>query len=115
MKRYAPLLLLFLFIGCNKTIYVTHPGSVDKLDSQTYDVLLTTQSVLETTKQMIKEGKLPPSVKPLLNNAGTAYNDLTLLWLDYHNKPLASKTEKIISATTILNNLILQLRGLGAN
>lgn len=115
MKRtFIPImLLLFLMPACQKSIIVQHPDSIDALDSNTYDVLTTAQSVLDNTKIAINQGKLPAFAKAISNNAGAAYNTLRDVWLQYRANPNATIAEKVKAAALTLNDFILQLRGIG--
>jgi len=103
-------LLLLLSIGCAKTI---RPGSIDAVDSKTYDTLLIAQSVLDNAKVAVLQGKLPASAKPIINSCGEAYNKLRDVWITYRANPDAELEQRIISATLELNRIILELRGLG--
>jgi hypothetical protein len=110
MKRYSPLILLLLLWGCAKSI---HPGSIDKLDSTTYDTLTVAQSVLSNAKDLYDKGKLPTTSKPVINGMGHAYNELRDLWLQYRANPSATLSDKIIKASLEINRFILELRKLG--
>ena len=103
-------LLLLLSGGCAKSI---HPGSIDAVDSRTYDTLLVAQSVLDNAKIAFKQGKLPDSAKPVINRMGEAYNLLRDLWLEYRANPSAAIEQKITAATLQVNRFILDLRGMG--
>jgi hypothetical protein len=107
------ILFLILFSSCQ--VKVQHPGAIDSLDNDTYDTLLIAQSVLDNTKVAIKQGKLPDYAKSVSNNAGIVYNTLHELWLDYRSNPTKTTAEKIIDATSRINQLISELRGLGVN
>jgi len=103
-------LLLLLSIGCAKTI---RPGSIDAVDSRTYDTLLIAQSILDNAKIAVVQGKLTDSAKPVINRMGEAYNLLRDLWLQYRATPNAAIEQKIIAATLTVNQFILDLRGMG--
>jgi hypothetical protein len=103
-------LLLLLSSGCAKNI---HPGSIDKLDSTTYDTLTVAQSVLDNAKIQYAQGKLPTTSKPVINGMGHAYNELRDLWLQYRANPSADLTSKILTATNMINQFILELRKVG--
>ena len=81
------------FSGC--ATRPIHPGTANKLDSGVYDALLTTHSVIESTKGELASGTFPPEVQPrvksALNILITAYNDADVL---YCNPPTgASPTD----------------------
>ena len=103
-------LLAILLSGCAKSI---RPGSIDAVDSKTYDTLLIAQSVLDNAKVAVLQGKLPASAKPIINSCGEAYNKLRDVWITYRANPDAELEQRIISATLELNRIILELRGLG--
>jgi hypothetical protein len=96
---------------------VTHqtqyPNAVDKLDSKTYDVLTVAQSVLDNAKVAFKAGKLPSTSKAVINGMGDAYNLLRDLWLEYRVSQDQATAQKILNATTKVNQFILDLRKLG--
>ncbi len=68
--------MLLLVGACAKNVYVVHPGAVDAVDSRMYDALLTWNGALTQAKADFAAGKLPPSSKALINNAGAAYNTM---------------------------------------
>ena len=111
MKRYAPFVLLLLLAGC--TVTVPRPGSIDQLDSQTYDTLLIFQGLLDSAKDKVKEGKLPESMKPLINQAGEVYKELRKNWLAYHYLPSTDNAAKITGGALEVSKFIAQLRALG--
>lgn len=116
MKRFAPIILLLLLtVGCQKSIYVQRTGSIDKLDSMTYDTLLVAQALLDNTKIAIQQGKLPASAKVISNDAGKAYNILRDCWIFYRATPNESTAKAITDASLIVSKFIAELRGLGVN
>jgi len=114
MKQALPIIALLLLIsgGCAKAI---RPGSIDVVDSRTYDTLLVAQAVLDNAKIAFKQGKLPDNAKPVINAAGEAYNALRDVWLSYRAAPGAALEQRIISATLELNKVILELRNMGVS
>ncbi len=111
MKRLIPLYLFLLLIpACQRSL---RPGAIDQLDSQTYDTLLVFQSLLDNTKIQIQQGKLPDSTKPIVNDAGKAYNGLRDAWLAYRAAPSATASQRISEAALEVSKFITQLRGLG--
>jgi hypothetical protein len=114
MKRALPIVMLLLLTGCAKN-YVVHPGSVDVLASKTYDTLLVAQSVLDNAKLAITEGKLPATIKPVINNAGSAYTLLRSMLDQYQKSPNETLAQRIMDQTDIVNKFILNLRGLGVS
>jgi hypothetical protein len=83
----------FVLAGC--AARPIHPGTANKTDSAVYDSLLTTHSVIESTKGELASGTFPPEVQPrvksALNILITAYNDADVL---YCNPPAgASPTD----------------------
>ena len=112
MKRLAPLALLLFMLGCQKAV-VPRPGSIDKLDSVTYDTLLVAQALLDNTKIAIQQGKLPASTKQIVNEAGRAYTVLRDCWLQYRAAPNEETSQRIANASLRVNKFIAELRGLG--
>jgi hypothetical protein len=84
MSATAPLasavLALILIPLCGCAARVQHPGTANAFDSGTYDTLLVTRSVIETTKSDLAAGAFPASisanVKSALNRLIDAYNTL---------------------------------------
>jgi hypothetical protein len=76
--RITCLAAILVFSGCAK--HVTHPGTANAFDSDAYDTLLVTRSVIETSKTDLAAGSFPASisanVKTALNTLITAYNAL---------------------------------------
>jgi hypothetical protein len=76
MKMKQILVLCLLLSGC--AAHVTHPGTANSFDSDTYDTLLTTDSVIQSTKADLAAGKFSPSlavtVKKALNDLINVYD-----------------------------------------
>jgi len=72
----------FILAGC--AARPIHPGTANQVDSGVYDALLTTHSVIESTKGELVGGTFPPDVQPrvktALNVLITAYNDADMLY-----------------------------------
>lgn len=72
------ILLVFslTLMGC--AAQVLHPGTANKFDSNVYDVLAAADSVIDSTRADLANGKFPASissnVKLALNSLITAYN-----------------------------------------
>ena len=77
-----------LAIDCTRQI---HPGSVSTLDSQAYDLLLSSDTAIEQAKLDYDAGKfdaVPISkekVKAVINDAVAAHNTLRASWLLYRH------------------------------
>ncbi len=90
MKRLAVtvLFLASLLAGCATKNYVVHPGAFNIFDSQSYDTLVVTHSVIETTKADLVASKFPVSiaggVKAALNGLIDAYDVADSSYLVYH-------------------------------
>jgi hypothetical protein len=76
-------LAVLLMSACAKKTYVQHPGALNIFDSQAYDTLLVSQDALNSAKAEFAAGRLPASVKPLINGAVKAYNVARASWLTY--------------------------------
>src|SRR5271156_3502939 len=91
MKRLATLALVLALTGC--AAHVVHPGSANKFDSDAYDSVLVTHSVIETTKTDLANNAFPASiagnVKTALNDLITGYNAADAAYQAYHNAALA--------------------------
>lgn len=120
MRRFAPLVLAVLLLGgCKTQGYVQHPGAVNAFDSQSYDSLLVTHSIIETTKADLAANKFPATisanVKTSLNNLITAYDVADSAYLAYHAAAVqgtattaqatdvSNKIQVVTNATTHLN------------
>ena len=95
MKALKMILGVMWFVLAGCAARPIHPGTANKLDSGVYDALLTTHSVIESTKGELASGTFPPEVQPrvksALNILITAYNDADVL---YCNPPAgASPTD----------------------
>ena len=66
--------LAILLVGCGIIQkHVNHPGSANTFDSDSYDTLLVTDSVIKTTKDDLAANAFPASIA---GNVKTALNDL---------------------------------------
>ncbi len=83
-----------------------HPGAVNQFDSTTYDALLITHSVIETTKTDLASGvfsaTLSPKVKTAVNELITAYDAADKLYINYHNAAIAG-TSTTVQMTNVSN------------
>jgi len=100
MKRFIPaLVLLVVLSGC--ATRPIHPGTANKFDSTVYDALLTTHTVIESTKTELANGTFPPDVqlrvKDAVNLLITAYNDADTL---YCNPPAGAGPTDSCAATS---------------
>lgn len=73
--------------GCMN--YKPHPGAINLLDSQAYDVLISTHAVIEQTKADLAGGAwsagVASKVKTVLNTGVIpAYNELDNIYQAYH-------------------------------
>lgn len=83
--RLVPaLFLLVSSVGC--AARVQHPGTANSFDSTTYDTLMLTESVIQSTKADLASGKFPASisgnVKSALNALIVAYNAADIAYCD---------------------------------
>lgn len=88
LLRLALPLALFLLAGCAAKNYTVHPGAANTFDSQTYDSLIVSHSVIETTKADLAANQFPAAiagnVKKSLNDLITAYDACDSAYLVYH-------------------------------
>lgn len=91
MKQFAAFALCIAFMGC--AAHQIHPGTVNQFDSGTYDTLLVTDNVIQTTKADLAANKFPPAIAPnvkaTLNSLIAYYNILDTV---YCGVPIASTT-----------------------
>ena len=93
-------LALALLQGCASR--PIHPGAIDKLDSQAYDILLMTQASLDEAKAQIVSGKLPASAKAVVNAAGRAYDVARVAQKAYHEASPGLRSAKATELTEAL-------------
>lgn len=71
-------------VGC--AAHVIHPGTANSFDSTTYDTLMLTDNVIQSTKADLAAGKFPASiagnVKTALNALIVAYNVADIAYCD---------------------------------
>lgn len=114
MTKHTVWILALIFLaGCGRSALVRHPDAIDELDARTYDTLVVAQAVLDNAKVAILAGRLTPNAKPVVNAAGSAYDTLRQVWLEYRARPDASLAERVVTATLTVNRSILELRELG--
>jgi len=97
MRRITliPLLALILTIGCTKNpVSAPIPGSANAFDSSSYLTLVTTDSVIQSTKVDLTAGNfsasVAPTVKSALNILIQAYDVANTAYLAYHTAALAN-------------------------
>lgn len=87
-KLAVPILLLVSLAGCSAQHYTVHPNAVNTFDSQSYDTLLVTYNVIESTKADLAANAFTPTVaagvKSFLNKLIDAYNVADTAYLAYH-------------------------------
>ena len=87
--RTIALSLVLVMVGCASATYKPHPGAINLLDSQAYDVLISTHAVIEQTKADLAGGtwsaNVASKVRTVLNNGLVpAYNVLDTTYQTYH-------------------------------
>ena len=92
--KWLAVLPLAFTISCASQNYIVHPGAVNTFDSQTYDTLIVTHSVIESTKADLAAGKFPAGkvadgVKAALNALVLSYNVTDTAYLVYHTAAAA--------------------------
>lgn len=106
MKRLNVLILgLALSLsGCAN--YLVHQGAVDTIDSQTYDALLVAKSTIDSTRDQLASGALPPSIKPALNDAIKAYDVAQIAWHAYHDKAITNPAALQVDLDSLAKALV---------
>src|SRR5271157_2963660 len=91
-RRLSPLLATLLLLAACSAAKI-HPGSPNAFDSATYDTLVTTHSVIESTKTDLAANAFPASisanVKTALNALIQAYDVADTAYQAYHSSALA--------------------------
>lgn len=112
------LILLVLIVGCASQTYKVHPGAANTFDSQSYDALLVTHSVIEQTKSDLANnvfaGSLAAAVKTSLNYLITAYDAADVAYLAYHsaaanNTATQAQIDAVTAAQSNVNSALTQL------
>jgi hypothetical protein len=101
--KLGTLCLLLALAGCSTSATKAPiPGSANQFDSSSYLTLVTTDSVIQSTKQGLAAGSFPASiagnVKSSLNVLITAYDTANLSYRAYHAAAMAG------TATTAQQN-----------
>lgn len=108
-KLFAVPLLLLALSGCKSAAYVNHPGSLNTFDSQSYDSLLVTHSVIESTKADLAANKFPANiasgVKLAINGLITAYDSADTAYLIYH-AAAAAGTATVTQQASVTSALV---------
>lgn len=105
----SAILAAVLMTGCSAL--KMHPGAVNQFDSSTYDTLLVTHSVIESTKTDLAAGKFnsaeTPVVKQAVNDLVAAYNALDSAYQIYHLAAAGSgaTSQQISNVNTALANV----------
>lgn len=118
MKRALTLVLCLTLAGC--AARPIHPGAANRFDSTTYDTLVTSKSVIDTTKTDLANNAFPAAVaanvKTAVNGLVVAYNTLDTAYQAYHKAALSgsatqaqtdavnSASASVVSATQALTN-----------
>ena len=107
---------LVLQVGCHRETAAPRPGSLDAFDSQTYDVLLVSQGVLDQAKIEYTQGVLPTGAKEVINRAGDAYNVARDTWLEYRAvKQAGAEGDKLLNVRAKVDAAVKNLDALIAN
>jgi hypothetical protein len=88
-----------------------HPGSPNAFDSASYDALIATHSVIESTKTDLANNVFPVSiagnVKTALNDLVAAYNAADTAYQTYHASALAGAAT--VAQQTALQNALTNM------
>jgi len=95
IRSLVAVVLVLGAIGCSSATYKPHPGAINLLDSQAYDVLISTKAVIDQTKADLAantwNATISAKVKTVLNSGLVpAYNALDTTYTAYHNAANAS-------------------------
>lgn len=119
MKRLlAVCVLSAALVGC--AARPIHPGAANSFDSHSYDALIVTHSVIESTKADIAANSIPvtlaPNVKKALNDLINGYNIADSAYLIYHAAALAGNATSAqgTALTQALSNVNSQTATLAA-
>lgn len=89
--QFCILLLAGCLAGC--AAHAVHPGAANKFDSDSYDAVLVTHNLIETTKTDLTNNAFPASiagnVKTALNDLIKSYDLADVAYTTYHSAALA--------------------------
>lgn len=92
MKLAAALLCVTFLVGCH-AVQAPIPGSANQFDSDTYLSLVTTDSLIQSTKADLANNSfsatIVPSVKKALNDLIAAYDTANTAYVAYHTAAIA--------------------------
>lgn len=113
LKTLALVLALTLSLGCAKRVVVANvPGSVNAFDSETYLSLVTTDSLIQSTKASLASNSFPVAwvgnVKQSLNALVQAYDVANLSYQAYHTMALAGTLTPVQQAAVSSNMAAVQ-------
>src|SRR5271156_6431527 len=110
VRRQLALLVLPLvlfFSGC--AARPIHPGAANSFDSNAYDALLVTDSVIQSTKadltNNVFSATVSASVKTALNNLITAYDVADVAYVAYHSAALSAAGATAAQQTAVTTSL----------
>jgi hypothetical protein len=90
MKRMF-LVMVLVLSGC--AAQQIHPGAANSFDSSSYDALIVTHSVIESTKTDLANNAftptLAPKIKTALNDLIKAYDIADTVYQNYHTAAMA--------------------------
>jgi hypothetical protein len=95
-------------IDCQKKA-TPHPNQLNVFDGQAYDSLVSAQAALDEAKGQYASGKLPPSSKTVINDAGAAYESARTGWVYWRDVSMGIKSGDVNEAQTKLQDDLAQL------
>ena len=95
-------------IGCQKKI-TPHPNQLNAFDGQAYDSLVSAQAALDEAKGQYASGKLPPSSKAIINDAGAVYESARTGWVYWRDVSMGIKPGDVNEAQAKLQDDLAQL------
>jgi hypothetical protein len=69
--------------ACAAAHYTTHPGALNKTDSESYDALLVAEKIIDEARADYQAGRLPAEAKVAFNALIRSYNLARQGWLTY--------------------------------
>jgi len=115
--RIIAVTLVLCIVGCASATYKPHPGAINLLDSQAYDMLISTKAVIDQTKADLAGGvwsaNIAGNVKTVLNTGVIpAYNVLDTTYQAYHLAAQPTAPGAALQAS--MNNLSTQMTNLSS-
>lgn len=108
MFKIISTFVLGVMLGCAAhTVKAPIPGALNTFDSDSYQTLMTAQATLNSLKSTVAT---TPSLKPVLNEAISAYDIAETAWQAYHAAASSALQSSLTTALDDLNTKVATLQ-----